>query len=46
MKKFGVIKHVSKKKVTTIGNSHRSKRRHGVKNRQKKFSCDNISQGR
>jgi hypothetical protein len=36
--------HVAKK--TTIGNSVNSKRRHGRKNKQKKFSCDYKGQGK
>lgn len=44
--KKGSVYHESVKKKTTIGSSHRSRRRHGIKNRQKKFSCDYKGQGR
>jgi len=44
--KKGLLYHESTKKKTTIGSSHLSKRRHGRKNHQKKFSVDYRGQGR
>lgn len=46
MKAKHTIKHEGVKKITTIGNSTRSRRKHGRKNRQKKFSVDYRGQGR
>lgn len=45
MKKFGVMEHKKTKKVTTIGRSHMSRRKHGKKNHQKKYPVDSRGQG-
>lgn len=44
--KKGLLYHEVVKKKTTVGSSYLSKRRHGIKNRQKKFSADYRGQGR
>ena len=46
MKKTNSIVREKTFKKTTIGYSHRSKRRHGIKNRNKKFSADYRGQGK
>lgn len=46
MKKTGSLILEKTYKKTTIGHSHRSKRRHGTKNHNKKFSADYRGQGK
>lgn len=46
MKAKHTIRREGVKKITTIGNSNRSRRRHGRKNFQKKFSVDYNGQGK